>query len=139
MLIGRYDYNIDVKGRISIPSKMREDLGAHFVATKGLDNCIQLLPIPEWERLMAKVAAQPYVNQHKYRRFFCEKSQDIELDKQGRFCIPPALREFAGLTDNVAIIGMENMIEIWSAQRWEEANSELTTENIESIMQENGF
>lgn len=139
MLVGRYDYNIDVKGRISIPSKMREELGARFVATKGLDNCIQILPIQEWERLMEKISAQSYVQQKQLRRFFCENSQEIELDKQGRFCIPPALRAFAGLTDAAAIIGMQNIIEVWNPQRWADANSELTPENIEAIMQEIGF
>ncbi len=139
MLVGRSDYNIDAKGRISIPSKMREELGPRFVATKGLDSCIQILPLSEWEKLMSKIAAQPYVQQKQLRRFFCEKSQEIELDKQGRFCIPTALREYAHLKDCAAIIGMENIIEIWDPAHWDEANSELTSENIQSIMEEIGF
>lgn len=133
-MTGRYEYNIDQKGRISIPSKMREELGGRFVVSKGLDDCLQIYPMAEWEKLMNTITSLPFAAQRKPMRFYCEKSQENELDKQGRFCLSQELRDFAGLTDTAVIIGMNKTIEIWNKERWENIACDLTTENIEAIM-----
>lgn len=134
-MTGRYEYNIDQKGRISIPSKMREELGGKFVVSKGLDDCLKIYPMAEWDKLMQTITNLPFAKQRIPMRFYCEKSQENELDKQGRFCLSQELRDFAGLTDTAVIIGMYNTIEIWNKERWEKVAEELTTENIESMME----
>lgn len=135
-MLGRSDNNIDNKGRLSIPSKMREELGAKFVVFKGLDHCLNVYPMSEWQKLMDKIAAQPLIKQKQLMRFFCEDAQECELDKQGRFCLSKSLREYAYLTDTATLIGMRNTIEIWNADKWDEAMQEVDAESVAALMEE---
>lgn len=122
MFMGEYQHTIDSKGRVIIPAKFREGLGEKFVATKGLDNCLFLYPMNEWQALEKKLKALPFTraDARAFVRFFFSGATECELDKQGRILIPGNLREYARLEKDVVIIGVSNRVEIWSREVWEE-------------------
>lgn len=134
MLIGEYQHNIDLKGRVAVPAKFRDDLGALFYITKGLDNCLFVLPQDEWNRLIDKIKALPISKARGLQRFFFSGAAEVVPDKQGRILIPTQLREHAKLDKEVTFIGTSSRVEIWNSSKWAEFNSELTQENIEEAM-----
>ena len=134
MLIGEYQHNIDLKGRVAVPAKFRDDLGALFYITKGLDNCLFVLPQDEWERLVDKIKAVPISKARGLQRFFFSGAAEVVPDKQGRILIPQQLREHAELDKEVTFIGTSSRVEIWNSSKWAQFNSELTQENIEEAM-----
>lgn len=120
MLIGEYEHSIDTKGRLIMPSKLKEDIGEKFVVTKGLDGCLFVYSQTEWKIFEEKLRAFPLTNKDARAliRFFLAGAMECEIDKQGRFLIPSNLREFAGLEKEVIVIGVLNKIEIWSKNKW---------------------
>ncbi len=142
MFVGEYSHNIDAKGRIIIPAKMREQLGEHFMVTKGFEGCLFVYPMDAWEELAENLAKLPS-NQKSARslqRKFLSGAAEAEPDKQGKVLITPNHREFAGLTKEVVIIGVSKRVEIWDAQRWadytqsdEEMSVEEAAESLEGI------
>src|SRR5690606_32325304 len=99
MFIGEYQHTIDDKGRVIMPSKFREDLGPNFIMTKGLDNCLFVYPIEEWQILEEKLRTLPLTNRdaRAFVRFFFAGATECVLDRQGRVLIPGNLREHAKL------------------------------------------
>lgn len=134
MLIGEYQHNIDAKGRIIVPVKFREDLGACFYVTKGLDGCLFVLPQNEWRELECKIHSLPISKSRTLQRFFFSGAAEVETDKQGRILIPQHLREYAGLEKDVTFIGTSSRVEIWESNRWKEFNESLTEESIAEAM-----
>ena len=122
MFMGEYNHTIDAKGRLIIPSKFRELLGEEFVLTKGLDGCLSIYPMNEWEAFEEKLRALPLTNKNArtFSRFFVAGATSCELDKQGRILVPQTLREFAGLEKDVVLTGNLNRIEVWSKEKWSE-------------------
>ena len=131
LLIGEYEHSIDTKGRLIMPSKLKEDIGEKFEVTKGLDGCLFVYSQTEWKTFEDKLRAFPLTNKDARAlvRFFLAGAMECEIDKQGRFLIPGNLREFAGLEKEVVVIGVLNKIEIWSKDKWlkysEEENSSV--------------
>lgn len=117
MLIGSYNHTIDDKSRVTVPAKWRQDLGAGFVLTRGIDGALLGMPFEEWERLSAKLAALPVSNKkaQSVQRNLTRWASECEMDKQGRVVIPQKLRELAQIQEDVVLIGMTNHIEVWSA------------------------
>ena len=122
MLIGEYIYTIDQKKRLSIPAKFRAELGKKAVLTRGLDNCLVIYPLKEWQNLSQKLESLPagQVDARGFIRIMLSGAIDIGLDKLGRVLIPDHLKKYAFLKKNVAIIGLSNKIEIWDEARWQE-------------------
>lgn len=120
MFIGEYQHTIDDKGRVIMPSKFREDLGPNFIMTKGLDNCLFVYPIEEWQILEEKLRTLPLTNRdaRAFVRFFFAGATECVLDRQGRVLIPGNLREHAKLIKDAIIIGVAARIEIWSKEEW---------------------
>lgn len=120
LLIGEYEHSIDTKGRLIMPSKLKEDIGEKFVVTKGLDGCLFVYSEKEWKTFEEKLRTFPLTNKDARAliRFFLAGAMECEIDKQGRFLIPGNLREFAGLEKEVIVIGVLNKIEIWSKDKW---------------------
>ncbi|MDD3853361.1 MAG: division/cell wall cluster transcriptional repressor MraZ [Syntrophomonadaceae bacterium] len=124
MFLGEYQHSLDVKGRITIPSKFREQLLERFVATKGLDNCIFLYPMDEWQAIENKLKSLPFTRAdvRSFARFFFSGASELEVDKQGRVVLPGNLRDYAGIDKDVVIIGVGTRVEIWSNDSWNEYN-----------------
>lgn len=125
MLLGEYNHNLDTKGRVSVPSKFRDDLGTSFIVTKGLDNCLFAYSKQEWQTFEEKLKTLPMTNTNarNFVRFFFSGATECEIDKQGRINIPQTLREYAGLTKDVIIIGVATRAEIWDREKWENYTS----------------
>ena len=139
MLIGEYAHNIDAKGRLNFPAKLREDLGERFIVTKGLDDCLFVYSLGEWSVLEEKIKGLPMAKARAIQRYLFSGACEVEPDKQGRILIPGNLREFAGLEKDIMVIGASNRAEIWNKSRWESACSDLSSDTIAQIMDELGF
>ncbi|MFT8888480.1 division/cell wall cluster transcriptional repressor MraZ [Ethanoligenens sp.] len=139
MLIGEYQHNIDAKGRVFMPARLREDLGERFILCKGLDNCLFVYSATEWSALEARIRALPLSKGRQLQRFFFSGACDVEADKQGRIVLPANLRTYAGLERDVMIIGASTRVEIWDSKRWETACAAITPEAVEQAMEELGF
>ena len=143
MLIGEYEHSLDVKGRLIMPVKLREDIGENFIITKGLDGCLFGFSKNEWTNFEEKLKSLPLTNKNArdFVRFFLSGAVECEIDKQGRFLIAGKLREVAKLDKDVTIIGAGTRIEIWDKTKWEEHNSEenLSIEEIEQNMEDLGI
>ena len=126
LLIGEYEHSIDTKGRLIMPSKLKEDIGEKFVVTKGLDGCLFVYSQTEWKTFENKLRAFPLTNKDARAlvRFFLAGAMECEIDKQGRFLIPGNLREFAGLEKEVVVIGVLDKIEIWAKDKWQKYSEE---------------
>jgi MraZ protein len=125
MFRGRFEYTIDSKGRISIPSKFREVLNGKdskgLVVTNEFDGCLVAYPMDEWKVLEEKISNLPDIRKEVklYQRFIISGAVECQIDKQGRILIPPPLREYAGLKREVVLVGMLTKFEIWSKEKWE--------------------
>lgn len=138
-MTGEFQHNLDAKGRLSIPARLREELGNVFYVTISMEKCLSAYSAESWEVFSGKVNAMPYVKQVKMRPLFAYAAK-CETDAQGRILIPQNLRDFAGLQKEVAVIGCNNHAEFWDAQEWAKASSiETTPENIMAVMQELEF
>ena len=129
MLIGEYEHSLDVKGRLILPAKIREDMGDKFIVTKGLDGCLFGFSQNEWTNFEEKLTTLPLTNKNArdFVRFFLSGATECEIDKQGRFLIAGNLREYANLEKDAIIIGVGTRIEIWNREKWKSYNSD---ENI---------
>ena len=139
MLIGQFEHTLDAKGRINFPAKFREDMGNRFILTKGLDNCIAVYSLEEWERWEKKLSALPDSKSRQLKRFFFASATDVEPDKQGRIVLPSVLRDYAGLEKDVVVIGASDRAEIWDARRWAADNADLTSDQMAELMDSLNF
>ncbi len=141
MFMGEYNHTIDTKGRLIIPAKFREALGEEFVLTKGLDGCLSIYPMKEWESFEEKLKALPLTdkNARAFLRFFVAGATSCSLDKQGRVLIPGTLREFACLEKDVVLTGNITRVEIWSKERWADNSKYDDMDNIAAAMQDMGI
>ncbi|TMV46669.1 division/cell wall cluster transcriptional repressor MraZ [Paenibacillus mesophilus] len=121
MFMGEYQHTIDDKGRMIVPAKFRDALGAQFIVTRGLDNCLFVYPKEEWAVLEQKLKSLPLMkaDARAFTRFFFSGATECELDKQGRINIPNTLCEYAKLDKDCVVLGVSNRVEIWSKQVWE--------------------
>lgn len=139
MLIGEFQHNIDAKGRVFIPARFREDLGEHFIITKGLDNCLFVYSMSEWQILESKIRSLPMSKSRSLQRFFFAGAADVEADKQGRVVISANLRSYASLERDVMIIGASNRVEIWDLASYRKACDGITSDSVAEAMDELGF
>ncbi len=126
MYIGEYNHNIDPKGRLILPSKLREALGDEFMMTKGEDGCLLVYDKEEWTNFENAITGLSRTNRdaRKAVRFFLSGAAAGEVDKQGRFLIPGNLREYAKLEKDVVLVGCGRSIEIWNKENWIAMNSD---------------
>ena len=137
MVKGEYEHSLDAKGRLIMPAKLREDIGEKFIITKGLDGCLFAFSIAEWKIFEEKLRSLPISNKdaRKFSRFFFAGAIDCEIDKQGRFLISSNLREFAELEKDVIIVGMDSRIEIWSKEKWNKFDEDISADEIAEKME----
>lgn len=138
-MTGQYAHNIDAKGRLFIPARLREELGQTFHVTIGLDHCLSIYSDENWNILVEKIHEMPY-NKARGLRVLSANAVDCEPDAQGRILIPAKLREYAGLQKEVVVIGSFDRAEIWNAERWarEEAMA-FESGSLEQAMEELGL
>ncbi len=126
LLLGTYAPKIDAKGRMALPAKFRNQLGAGMVMARGQERCIYLLPQLEFRRIAMQIQRTSLGNRaaREYLRVFLSGAVDQDPDKQGRVLVPQMLREYANLGNDIVVIGVGTRAEIWNKQAWEEYLSE---------------
>ena len=138
-MTGEYQHNLDAKGRLFIPARLRDELGDVFYVTLSMDRCLSAYNAQSWQDFSDKVNAMPYTQQRKMRPLFAHAAK-CELDSQGRILLPQNLRDYANLRKNVTVVGCNNHAEFWDSEEWDKLNAiENTPENIAAVMEELGF
>lgn len=134
MFMGEFNHALDSKGRLIIPARFREGLGDTFIATKGLDHCLFLYPMSEWETIEKKLKALPFTkaDTRAFVRLFFSGASECEVDKQGRILLTAKLREFARINRDVVIIGVSTRVEVWAKEEWKRFSQEAE-ETYESV------
>ena len=127
MLIGEFSHILDSKKRLSLPAKFRRELGKKAVITRGLDACLFVYPIKEWERVAENLANLPtgQASTRNFVRIFLSGAAEVDFDALGRILIPDYLKEYAGLKEKVVIAGVYRRLEIWDGERWENYKTEI--------------
>ncbi len=122
MLIGEYKHTLYAKKRLSLPSKWRKELGKKLVLTRGLDNCLFVYPLKEWQRISEKISQLPLgqADTRGFNRFFLSGAVEAEVDSVGRILVPDFLKDFAQLDAKVVLAGIHDRVEIWDEKKWDE-------------------
>jgi MraZ protein len=138
-MTGVYRHTLDSKGRLFIPAKLREELGDTFYVTLSVEKCLSAYSLESWDRFMEKIMSMPKMSQKKMRPLFSHAAK-CELDGQGRILLPQALRDYAGLIKNVAVVGAGECAEFWDEDSWNEVDmGETTPENLAEVFMELDF
>ncbi|UPO77943.1 division/cell wall cluster transcriptional repressor MraZ [Arthrobacter sp. Helios] len=121
MFLGTHSPRLDEKGRIILPAKFRDELADGLVLTRGQERCIYVFSQKEFEKVHEQMRQAPLSSRQArdYIRVFLSGASDEIPDKQGRITIPPALRSYAGLGRELAVIGAGTRAEIWDATAWQ--------------------
>ena len=122
MFIGEYNHSVDLKGRVSLPSRFRDEHSDTFFISRGMDGCLFIYDRTQW-KIMDRKISQLHLTAKAARNFsraFYSGAMEVGCDKQGRFLIPPQLRAFAAIERDVVIIGVSDRIEIWAKEKWDE-------------------
>ena len=140
-LMGTYHHNIDAKGRMSFPTKLRDLLGGEFYVTKSINQkCLTIYSKSEWEKLANKIAELPdSMGGLVIKRWLFSGAGELVPDKQGRVLIPSDLREFAGLKKDVVVIGLDDKAEIWDKELWDAQQSNMDMSAMLAAMQQLGI
>jgi MraZ protein len=127
MFLGRYEHNIDEKGRITIPSKFREALGETVAVTQGFDGNLQAYPPELFDLLAERIRGLSLMdpNTRKLRRIFFSNAEKIDFDKAGRILLPAFLRASANLSDTAILVGSGEYFELWSPDNWQVQQTSL--------------
>ena len=132
MLRGEGEYQVDDKGRLTIPPDLRKELDHGFFLTRGWHGCLFLFVWEKWREIEKKLAEARItdMNAVAVQRFFCGGVVG-KVDAQGRIGLPPTLREFAKVQKDVLVRGIIDRIEIWSKESWQQyLESDLAPDNI---------
>ncbi len=133
MFIGEYYYNLDSKGRLSIPAKIRSRLGDSLIITRGLDNCLFIYEKKEWEELAQKIKNLPLsqANSRAFARLMLAGAMEVSIDNQGRILIPDYLKKYAQLKKKVVLVGVYDRLEIWDEDNWNVYKNKTEKESSE--------
>jgi MraZ protein len=114
-LLGTHSYQLDPKGRISLPARFRDAFASGAVLTLGQDGCLFCFPRAEWEARAGEVRDRPLSDSEAraYARMFFGKAESVELDSQGRLLIPQRLRGEVGISKEAVVVGVYDRMEIW--------------------------
>ncbi len=118
--MGEFHHNIDEKGRLIIPSKLREELGENIIVTRGLEDTLFIYSEKEWSLIVSKLKSLPFTKKdaRSFTRMFLSGATAIEFDKQGRIKVPSPLVDYASLIKECVIIGVGDRLEVWSREKW---------------------
>jgi MraZ protein len=122
LFTGEFRNTLDDKGRVSLPARLRSEVaGSTVIMTQGIDKCLWLFPPEAWNDFSKKLTESVSVFHARTRlvqRRIIAPAQDIDIDKAGRIGIPQSLREFAGLSKDCIILGINRYMEVWDAEQY---------------------
>lgn len=113
MFLGTSDHNLDSKGRVILPTDFREQLGDSFYITMGFNRCAQVMSVEEFDRLREQIRQLPADKALSLQYLLISPAKLVTPNSQGRIIIPQKLREDAGLSGEVTVVGMDSRVEIW--------------------------
>ena len=122
MFMGEYHHNIDEKSRLVVPSNFRELLGNNFIVTRGLEKCLYIYTLNEWNKIKEKLETLPFTKKdvRTFMRTFYSGAIMAEIDKNGRVVIPSNLKEYSHLEKECVILGVNDRIEIWDKKEFDD-------------------
>ncbi len=138
-MTGEYQHSIDNKGRLFMPSRLREELGESFTVCKGLGGCLFVYSQENWGKFEEKVNSLPLSQSIQMQRTVFPTAYKCSVDAQGRILLTQKLREYAGIDKNVTVIGLGNHAEIWGSEKWEAVSQGHTEEAMAAAMDSLGF
>lgn len=139
MLMGKFTHNLDVKNRLFIPAKHREQLGETFVITRNVDKCLSVFSMTEWEKYTDKLEQLPSTQAREIARFIYSGAAEVQPDGQGRVLIPAELLEYAGIQKSAVVVGCGRRAEIWAEEIWNERNGNAASDSLTELMINLGF
>ncbi len=133
-LLGQYQANVGGKGRVAFPKKLRQILGTKIILTRGYEGCLIAVSEKKWQTLTEATEKKPFVigPARDTVRFLLGNAAYVDLDDQGRFVIPPHLRQYGKIEDSAIFLGLSKYVEIWSEKKWQEYQNYLS-KNIDHI------
>jgi MraZ protein len=137
MLIGEYIHTIDEKNRVSLPAKFRKVLGKKIIITPGLDNCLFIFTINEWEKVSKKLSSSEAdlsflkKDQRSFNRNMFGQAADVEVDSIGRILIPDFLKDKIKLSGHAALIGVQDRVEVWNDKVWAQYKQHAEKEAVD--------
>ncbi|HLR12521.1 MAG TPA: division/cell wall cluster transcriptional repressor MraZ [Burkholderiaceae bacterium] len=142
MFQGSNALTMDAKGRISIPTRHRDALlsqvEGRLTLTRHPDGCLLVYPRTEWERKREQIAAFP-MQARGLQRLLLGYAQDVEMDGAGRILVAPELRQAAGMTREVLLLGMASHFELWDVERWAEREAEDLAKDVPAALENFSF
>lgn len=142
MFYGSHAINMDSKGRIAIPSRVRElleDCNGNIVLTAHTENrCLHMYPENQWQEILPKIEALPSFNKvsRRAKLLLIGHASPLELDANGRVLVPPTLREYAKLEKKLMLVGQGKGLELWSEEKFAEyIDSSVDSEDMPEGMQ----
>ena len=125
MFTGEYNHTVDQKGRLIIPNKFRNLLGEVFVNNKCIDECLEIYDKETWDKFSEKINSLPYSNPNArdFKRIFIGRALDVSPDKMGRVQLSIALRNVAGLKQDITFLGVGDHIELWDTETFKKKNN----------------
>lgn len=129
VFLGEYAHNVDKKGRMIIPAKFREELGEKVIITRGLDGCLSVYTLDQWQIRLQQALKLPSTKRdaRMYVRMLAGKANECEIDAQGRVLIPASLIQYASIVKECIVIGCANYVEIWANEVWKAVDEEAST------------
>ncbi|MBQ2657269.1 MAG: division/cell wall cluster transcriptional repressor MraZ [Erysipelotrichaceae bacterium] len=142
MFIGEYQHNLDAKGRIVVPGRFREELHESFILARGLDGCLSIYSLKQWDKMFEEIDKLPTTKKaaRQYIRMLTSTATECTLDNQGRIQIPAFLSKPVNITKECVVIGANDHIEIWDKATWDSyyldaSNSfEEVAENLNDLL-----
>ena len=134
MLIGEYIHTIDEKNRVSLPAKFRSEMGKKIIITPGLDKCLFLFTTAEWAKVSKRLSDTESdlsflrADKRSFNRFMFGRAVDVEVDSIGRILVPDFLKDIIKPTVKVAVIGVEDRVEIWNDKVWAKYKEKIEKE-----------
>ena len=120
MFSGTSTHSIDSKGRIVLPARFREELGESFIIAKGFFDCVQVLSLAEFENLRKNIKVLPAQAALALQYAIIATAVEVSPNSQGRVPVPQNLRDVAGLSKDAVVVGMDNRVEIWDKDKFEQ-------------------
>lgn len=139
MFLGEYSHTLDLKNRVTLPSKLRDEMGGRAVLVKSIDKCVSVYNTAAWTAYTAKLDALPGTEARALKRFIYSSAFEAEFDSQGRILIPANLCQYAELEKNIRVIGAGDHVELWSEDAWTETQESADTAAMEATMIRLGF
>lgn len=135
MLVGQYIQKLSGKGRVALPSRFKKEVGKRIILSRWYEGSLAIFSPEAWHEVVERVTKDSVlgVPLRVSERFLLGGAYEITLDEQGRFVVPPPLRNYAGMKDEVVFVGLGKRVEVWEKKLWEAEEKEIVEKAEEMI------